>query len=149
MKAIKWCKRIATALLVLCIVTLSVGPWAVYWLALQGLDGSPALPTSAATAQERRDIWQKVGGHGEPTIAAISPYRYFSLSPEEQAGVRLAWSVASNYNLEHLKYEGMFWWHFSGAALTIWLTRNWTTEQLLSKAVEIRRRNGSAVKSSG
>ena len=36
------------------------------------------------------------------------------------------------------------WWHLSGAALTVWLTRNWSTEQLVAKAREIRRSNRPA-----
>jgi hypothetical protein len=33
---------------------------------------------------------------------------------------------------DHQRYSGTGWWHLSGAVLTIWLTRNWTTEQRLS-----------------
>ena len=29
------------------------------------------------------------------------------------------------------------YWHLSGAALTIWLTRNWTPTELISKAIEV------------
>jgi hypothetical protein len=28
-------------------------------------------------------------------------------------------------------------WHLSGAALTIWLTRNWTLTELIAKAAEL------------
>jgi len=31
----------------------------------------------------------------------------------------------------------MAMWHLSGAALTIWLTRNWTLDELIAKAVEL------------
>ena len=149
MKLASWLKRTAVTLLLFCVCVLAAGPWALYWLAMSGIEGSPELPTSPANAQERQEIWQKLRGSGEPTVSAISPYEYFflgsssSTDSNRKAGVLLAWQVASHYNLSHLKYKGMGWWHFSGAALTIWLTRNWTTEQLLSKAAEIRRQNAS------
>jgi len=149
MRLTAWLKRLAVIFLLFCVCVLVAGPWALYWFALGGIDGSPELPISPASAQERQEIWQKLRGGGEPTVTAITPYEYFLLDsgisthPNKKAGVLLAWQVASNYNLSHLKYKGMAWWHFSGAALTIWLTRNWTTEQLLSKAAEIRRQHAS------
>lgn len=149
MKLRAWFKRLAVVLLLFCACVLVAGPWALYWFALSGIEGSPELPTSSASAQERQDIWQELRVGGEPTVTAITPYEYFFLGSgisthhNKKAGVLLAWQVASNYNLVHLKYKGMAWWHFSGAALTIWLTRNWTTGQLLSKAAEIRRQHAS------
>ena len=36
--------------------------------------------------------------------------------------------------LNHQRHKGMSWWHLSGAALAIWLSRNWTDEEILSAA---------------
>jgi hypothetical protein len=107
----------------------------------------PDLPVLRASSEERKAIWKEMRGSGEPEVTAITPYEYpflgFSASSHNnrQAGVLLAWRVASDYSLSHMKHKGMGWWHFSGAALTIWLTRNWTADQLLSKAVEINRKS--------
>ena len=49
----------------------------------------------------------------------------------------MAWSVARSYNATHLDDRRMLWWHASGAALTIWLTRNWTQEQILAAAARL------------
>lgn len=49
----------------------------------------------------------------------------FSPSPGERA----AWRIASNYNAAH-RQGGNTWWHMSGAALTIWITRQWSVEQI-------------------
>jgi len=54
-------------------------------------------------------------------------------------GAHLAWLVARNHNQERRTDQRMIWWNLSGAALTIWLTRNWTTDQLVAKAHEIIR----------
>ena len=33
----------------------------------------------------------------------------------------------------------MSYWHLSGAALTIWVSRNWTTDQIVTAAAAIAR----------
>jgi hypothetical protein len=48
-----------------------------------------------------------------------------------------AWIVARSYNYSHLQHNQALWWHLSGAALTIWITRNWTSDQILSRAAEL------------
>lgn len=59
-----------------------------------------------------------------------------------------AWQVASAHLLIHRRSTGMSWWHLSGAALTIWVTRNWSTEQILSQASVVMRK-GRASQSLG
>jgi heme exporter protein D len=39
----------------------------------------------------------------------------------------------------------MLFWHLSGSALTIWLSRNWTTEQIVCKALEIKEKQKTAL----
>jgi hypothetical protein len=51
----------------------------------------------------------------------------------------LAWVIARNYNGSHLKNRRMIFWHLSGAALTIWVSRNWTAEQIVAAAAAITR----------
>jgi len=36
----------------------------------------------------------------------------------------------------------MLWWHLSGAALTIWLSRNWTDQQITAAAFAALQRRG-------
>jgi hypothetical protein len=82
-----------------------------------------------------------VRGKGAPVIPKLNPYTYLVVTGElgaEKPGVLVAWHVASGHVLEHRRYKGMLWWHLAGASLTIWLTRNWSAEQLLSKVAESR-----------
>jgi len=51
------------------------------------------------------------------------------------ASTQIAWVIARSHNAEHLGNHQ--YWHLSGAALTIWLTRNWTPTELIAKAVEL------------
>ena len=115
-------------------------PWALYWVGLSGIRDMPTPPSTIASTQDVQKVWQKARGTGEPVIEPISPLGYAHLIYEgkkQKPGLLVTWWVASANNLDHLKYRGMGWWHLSGTALTIWLSRNWSSEQIFSKAVEI------------
>jgi hypothetical protein len=43
-------------------------------------------------------------------------------------GSSAVWLIARDYNYKHLKSRKMSYWRLSGAALTIWVSRNWTTD---------------------
>jgi hypothetical protein len=124
------------------IVTLLVGgPWAIYWLGLHGIAGKPEPPVSLASRERQLAVWQLARGTAEPESTPLNPYSYLLTAAEPGASkpaLLVAWWVASEYNLSHQRYAGMGWWHLSGAALTLWLTRNWSIEQLLTKAAEGR-----------
>ncbi|WP_141832678.1 hypothetical protein [Herbaspirillum sp. SJZ107] len=114
-------------------------PLVLYWKGLSDIDGRPPKPQQLASLEQQALVWRRAGGQGKRNIEPMNPYSYivriFSdsaclASPEE----RLAWSFASTYLREHRRQAGMSAWHLSGAALTIWLTRNWTTEEILSAA---------------
>lgn len=53
-------------------------------------------------------------------------------------GQLVTWWVAREYLVSHKQYQGMGWWHLSGAALAIWLSRNWTSDEILSAAAQLR-----------
>jgi len=114
-------------------------PLVLYWKGLSDIDGRSPKPQQFASIEQQALVWQRAGGQGKPHVEPLNPYSYiariFSDStrpapPEE----RLAWSFASTYLREHRRHAGTSGWHLSGAALTIWLTRNWTTEEILSAA---------------
>ena len=51
---------------------------------------------------------------------------------------------SGDFNAEHLKFKRTSWWHFSGAALTIWVTRNWTTDPLMATVAAVERKRAGA-----
>jgi hypothetical protein len=53
------------------------------------------------------------------------------------AGQLAAWQIARAHNSDH-PVGGMGWWHLSGAALTIWVTRHWSGEQIGATLVRDR-----------
>jgi hypothetical protein len=96
------------------------------------VDGRPVPLPNTASAAQRADAWSKFRGTGSPSIPKLTPYTYFT--EDNEAGVRVAWFVARKYLAEHRQTQGMLWWHLSGAALTIWLTRNLSADELLTMA---------------
>ncbi len=85
-------------------------------------------------------IWDQFEESGPVSATPLSPYSYalaLATSDRLPPGARIAWFIARNHNAENLKNRHMIWWHTSGMALTIWLTRNWSTDQLIAKAYEI------------
>lgn len=68
-------------------------------------------------------------------IDPISPYSYFLQGVHPGASTRIASVIARSHNAKHLSDRR--YWHLSGAALTIWLTRNWTSAELIARAVEL------------
>ena len=130
------------------LVLLLLGPWAIYEVGLSNIAVLPAPPSSSAiSVADAKAIWNEFKEPGPVSVEPLSPYGYaFALFSNHSLppGARTAWFVARNHNPGNLKDKKMIWWHTSGAALTIWLTQNWSTEQLIAKAYEITHANKPA-----
>ncbi|WP_313704982.1 hypothetical protein [Massilia sp.] len=92
-----------------------------------------------ASQEQQALVWQQARGEGTPHITSMTPYSFAAkmLSKTRgrtHPGELVVWWVASDYLLKHRRYQGNSWWHLSGAALTIWLSQNWTKEEVLSAA---------------
>ena len=114
-------------------------PLALYWLGLYAAGGRPEEPAAIALRDMQLIAWKSARGTGEPSVDPLNPYTYLWVAGSpgpRKAGTLVAWRVASRHIQKHRRYQGMGWWHLSGAALTIWLTRNWSVEQLLTRASE-------------
>ena len=125
----------------LCITATLIlaSPLGLYWLGLSGIDGLPEKPLHLASKEQQAFVWKSARGDGVPRIKAMSPYSLaitllVKKAPSAPPDQLIVWRVASNYLLSHQRHKGIGWWHLSGAALTIWLSRNWTDEEILSAA---------------
>ena len=121
---------------------LVLAPWAVYELGLWNIATLPAPPDSAnITAATKQAIWNQFEEPGPVSVTPLSPHGYIvALATNERSlppGARIAWCVARNHNSGTLKHGRTIWWRISGMALTIWLTRNCSADQLIAKANEI------------
>jgi hypothetical protein len=118
--------------------TLSVttaAPWLIYWIGLNKIDGRPTPATHTATAEQVDRLFRRLKLSEPVQIDSISPYSYFLQGAHPSASTRIAWVVARSYNAKHLSDRQ--YWDLSGAALTIWLTRNWMPTELIATAIEL------------
>jgi hypothetical protein len=118
-------------------------PFALYGLGLSGVEGRPQKPAQLASIEQQTVVWKCARGIGMPHVAVDDPYSYFAsvLFVERKRtppGQLVTWWVARDYLSTHKRYKGMGWWHLSGAALAIWLSRNWTSEEILSRAAQLQ-----------
>jgi hypothetical protein len=118
-------------------------PLALYSLGLNGVEGRPQKTLQLASAEQKTVVWKRARGEGMPYVSADNPYSYVAsvfLAQEQRTppGQLVTWWVARDYLLRHQRYKGMGWWHLSGAALAIWLSRNWTSDEILSAAAQLR-----------
>jgi hypothetical protein len=111
-------------------------PPGLYWLGLANIDGRPEPPHARDT--QRRD-YDFVGNLKFPhpiVVRKLSPWSYPFLVANEDPAI---WIVAGSYNVGHLKRRENLWWGLSGAALIIWLSRNWSEDQIVSAAAMVVR----------
>lgn len=93
-----------------------------------------------ATAEQQAWVWQLARGAGTPKVEPMNPYGFAlsrwpgngRTSPSES----LAYWVSREW-VQKLPQQNAFWWHLTNAALTIWLTRHWTTDEVASAAYAI------------
>ncbi|MBC3918991.1 hypothetical protein H8L32_15985 [Undibacterium sp. CY18W] len=133
-------KRLVVVLCLIMLVLLGC-PWLLYMYGLSNITGRPEPAKIVTLTPETKElIWMDLREQGPIRLEPLTPYDIYSLllDKPDTAGVRIAWYVARNYNQDHLQDRRMLYWHISGEALTIWLTRNWSADKLLTKAREIR-----------
>jgi hypothetical protein len=124
--------------LVLAVTTLSAAiaaPWLIYWFGLSEIEGYPTPATHTVTAEQIDSLFKRLRISQPVQIDPISPYSYVLQGVHQSASARIAWVIARSHNANHLSDHR--YWHLSGAALTIWLTRNWTPTELIARGVEL------------
>lgn len=125
------------------LILLALLPGIIYFTGLFYITGRPAFAqTCQLNSAQKLSLWRALGeNENHISVRAMNPWAFAAkfnseILSEHYAGERASWFIARNHNMTHLGNRA--WWHVSGAALTIWLTRHWTAEQLLCKANEIR-----------
>ena len=129
--------RVLVGLLASTALLLVASPLILYGVGLNAIESLPVPPVGIATEAQQANVWLRVRGHGTPQVQKLNPYSYIysvaTAAPQDPSAL-VAWQVAAEHLLVHRRSTGMSWWHLSGAALTIWVTRNWSSEQILSQA---------------
>lgn len=131
-------------------VLIALAPLGLYALGLSNVAGRPSPPSSSHPTPADQALLARTFRTAKPiTVEPLSPWAYVSFILEDpkraaaEGGVDAAWVVARQYNAHHLEHRSSTWWNLSGAALTIWITRHWTSDQVLSAAAELVRQSDS------
>lgn len=135
------------ATVVLALTLCLLAPWLAYEIALARLPALPERPQQLATPQQQDEVWRQAGGEGPLAVAPVNPYGFLiALMARDRVrpGEELAYWVARDHLLAQPREGGMLGWHLSNAALTVWLTRHWSSQELATAAcaVAAKRRSG-------
>lgn len=138
---LRFLRRALVAVTSVLLAAVALAPWLVYEVGMSNIIGRPVPPrTNGASSVQALKVWLQLKETGPIEVDRLDPYSFalgLLADAPTSSGSRVAWFVARNHNTGNLQSNRMLWWHISGAALTIWLTRNWTADQLLAKAYEI------------
>ena len=123
-------------------VVVWLTPWAFYAVGLANVEGRPVAPHVERLAEEDAALLQREFRAGyRASVERMSPWSYVRafasddpIQSFDETGVFAASLIAQDYNYTHLRNRRTLWWHLSGAALAIWLTRNWTSDEVLTAA---------------
>ncbi len=145
--------KITLGLIILLVSVILFIPYGIYYLGLSNTQSYPKLPVNAITDDERvKELWEKYKGIGSPELKKISPWTYISMIEKcsvdkkcvEYPGLQHTRYVASEHVLDTGKSKSSLMWHISIASNTIWISNNWTIDQVLSKIDEIELQNTNA-----
>lgn len=131
--------RALLAVLVLLLVLVAASPGLVYLAALSRVQGRPE-PGAAPPLSVEQQNWLRceLGAGEDPRPSVSNPWQLAWHFLREDTvpgyGDRLAWLVARDYLHTHLDRPGGAEWTLSGMALTLWVARHWTAQQMESGA---------------
>lgn len=94
---------------------------------------TPADPT-IFSPEAISTAWLQCGEELPIAVGVANPWQVagtllFDDPRRASAGERAAWQIASTHNASH-PVSSNLWWHTSGTALSIWITRHWSAEQV-------------------
>jgi hypothetical protein len=130
---------------------IGLAPPGLYALGLSHVNGRPSPPASChPTPADRARLERAFRVSSPVTVQPLTPWAYvtFVLADSQRdgtaGGIDAAWLVAQHYNARHLADRHSISWHLSGAALTIWITRHWNSDEVLCAAVNLLRQPPTA-----
>ncbi len=127
------------------IILVLLSPLFLYWWGLSNLEGLPQPSQIKLTFEQELEIWQKEKETGNPAVKEITVYGYilsFNCNIEvglyaqkcmsKYPGLRVSALAIRNQVAKQVYGRGNTVWHFTWAAYSIWVTRNWDVHQILA-----------------
>lgn len=130
----------AVIMVLIALVFAATLPGIVYVAGLVLVKGRPAPVEAAALDKGARAHAMRACREEAPLrMEPLNPWhvstRFLSDDPLGwEPGEYAASRIAMKHNIGHLA-GGHFRWHISNTALTVWITRNWSAEQLYATAL--------------
>jgi hypothetical protein len=129
---------------VLLVMLAAASPWIGYAVGLANVDGRPFSPriTGLMSVEQLEVLHLRLRKSGAFVVPNLSPFAYalaLASDPDvaSSGGVRVAGFVAEDYTRAHLRWRNAFWSRLSSEALTVWLMRNWSSDEVVARAYEI------------
>lgn len=125
----------------------AIFPWGIYLVGLCLIPEYPSADSQPISAQQHAWVWTQARADVKPQWVIFTPYSYVYeiLRPERQRdpSLQIAWWAARDHLANHQHPDRLIFWHLRGAALTIWLTRNFSNEQVTALAYRALQRRHS------
>lgn len=127
------------------IIFLLLSPMFIYGWGLSNLASKPVPSTVHLSYEKQKNIWFHVGEVGEPSIKPVTPYGYIGylkcyndnlaaieVCSKKYPGLRIAYLSVKDQVLDKIVDRRALYWHITGAAYAVWVTRNWNVQQVIS-----------------
>ena len=127
--------RLTVIVLSVVVSLVALLPGIAYSIGLLRVQGRPTPATTANfIAEDIEAAWQRCRDRMPVAVEPMNPWRVagrflWGDPRHNKSGEIAAWQIARAHNSEH-PVGTMGWWHLSGAALTIWITRHWSAEEI-------------------
>ena len=144
-------------LLWLVVIALSLAgtaPFVAYWIGMENAVGRPVVPQIHYAQKDALAVWQMRKEALPISLRPISTWHWYeliwcSLDDDQPGdfltcgtsypGLRASGFVAKEYLIKNMKRSGLIWRYLSRAAITVWITKNWSKDDLVAELVRLGR----------
>jgi len=128
-------------------------PLGAYWLGLENAIGRPVPPSSLRfSTTSAAVVWNQRKEVFPITLRPITPWHFYDLlwcsrnddtledfltCNRKYPGLRASAYVAKAHLIGKMKQNGVVWRYLSRTSLAIWMSRNWSSEQLVAELIRI------------
>jgi len=147
-------KKFVLWVLMLMLLLAATLPLGAYWLGMNNITEKPQpLAAIRVTESQARAVWRERQEIFPIALRPITPYHFYELlwcsrnddaiedylaCDDRYPGLRAAAYVAKHYLDTHLHKHGLIWRYLSRASLVIWISRNWTVQELVAELIRIK-----------
>lgn len=129
-------------------------PWLAYRMGMDNMDAGPLPPEAVNyTDPQAMAVWEERKEALPIALHPITPWHFYHLiwcsryddniedflgCGNEYPGLHAAAYVAKRHLDEHLIHRGLVWRYMSRAALTVWISRNWSVERVVAELIRLK-----------